>query len=85
MTTIRDRLSEENNSLQESKRRAEEARRTAEEGRRRAEEGKRGLAKQLSAVQAVVASLRSQLVALQGEREEVMVSGRLWKYSSDNI
>lgn len=76
LTTIKERLAEENNSLLDSKRRLEESRRSAEEGRRRAEEGRRALSRQLSSLQGVVSSLRSQLAALQGEKDDAMVRGR---------
>ena len=73
LTTIRDRLTEENTSLSEAKRRAEEGQRSAEEGSRRAEEGRRVLSRQLSSLQGLVTGLRSQVAELNGENEEAMV------------
>lgn len=81
LTTIRDRLTEENKSLSEAKRRAEEGQRSAEEGRRRAEEGRRASSRQLSSLQSLVTGLRSQVAELRGEKEEAMVrEGLMQKY-----
>lgn len=75
LTIIRDKLIEENKSLDNAKRRAEEGQRSAEEGRRRSEEGRKALSRQLSSLQSVVSGLRSQVNELRGEKEEAMVSG----------